>query len=98
MHACMHGWMHETCRGVTRGKKNQILARRQVERDEQAAANRAADVAKGMEDERLRQEELGRMDADAGEKNKEALEAAQAAAAAKKQKQRDLSRSPPRER
>ncbi|CAM9277937.1 unnamed protein product [Pylaiella littoralis] len=79
-------------------KRSQILARRQVERDEQAAANRAADVAKGMEDERLRQEELGRMDADAGEKNKGALEAAQAAAAAKKQKQRDLSRSPPRER
>lgn len=69
-----------------------------MERDEQAAAKQAADVEKGLEDERLRQEELGRMNAEAGEKNKEALEAAQAAAVAKKQKQRDLSRSPPRER
>lgn len=76
----------------------QILARRQVERDEEAAAKQAADVKQGLEDERLRQEELGRMDKEAGEKNKETLEAAQAAAAAKKQKQRDLSRSPPRER
>lgn len=41
---------------------------------------------------------MERIDAEAGEKSKEVLEAAQAAAAAKKQKQKDLSRSPPRER
>lgn len=76
----------------------QILARRQVERDKQKAANQAADVAKGLEDERLRQEELEKMDAEAGEKGAEARKAAQEAAAAKKQKQKDLSRSPPRER
>ena len=79
-------------------KRNQILARRQAERDERKAADQAADVARGLEEERLRQEELERMDDEAGEKDKEALETAQAAAAAKKQKQKDLSRSPPRER
>ncbi|CAM9844118.1 unnamed protein product [Ectocarpus fasciculatus] len=79
-------------------KRSQILARRQVERDEQAAASQAAEVARGLEEERLRQEEVERMDAEAGEKGKEALEAAQEAAAAKKQKQKDLSRSPPRDR
>lgn len=67
-------------------------------RDEQKAANQAADVAKGLEEERLRQQELEKMDAEAGEKNVEALKAAQEAASAKKQKQKDLSRSPPRER
>eukprot|EP00752_Nemacystus_decipiens_P004683 g4271.t1 len=73
-------------------ERSQILARRQAERDEQKAARQAADVAKGLEDERLRQEELEKMDAEAGEKDAEALKAAQAAAAAKKQKH-NLSRS-----
>ena len=79
-------------------RSRQILARRQVEKDNEKAANQAADVAKGLEDGRLRQEELEKMDAEAGEKDAEALKAAQAAAAAKKQKQKDLSRSPPSER
>ncbi|CAM9984852.1 unnamed protein product [Scytosiphon promiscuus] len=78
-------------------KRSQILSRRQVERDKQAAADKAADVAKGLEEERLRQKEVQRLDAEDGEKGKEALQTAQAAAAAKKQKHKDLSRSPPRD-
>lgn len=74
----------------------QILARRQVERDAKAAADQAADVAKGLDEERQRKEEIERSAVEAAEKDKEALEMARVAAQAKKERQRELSRSPPR--
>lgn len=74
----------------------QILARRQVERDAKTAADQAADVAKGLDEERQRKEEIERSAVEAAEKDKEALEMARVAAQAKKERQKELSRSPPR--
>lgn len=76
----------------------QILARRQVQRDADKAADQAVDVAKGLEDERRRQEDLKREDAEATEKGKEALEAARVKAEAEKKRRKDLSKSPPHKR
>eukprot|EP00904_Undaria_pinnatifida_P000154 jgi/Undpi1/10139/HiC_scaffold_28.g12593.m1 len=79
-------------------KRSQILARRQVQRDADKAADQAVDVAKGLEDERRRQEDLKREDAEATEKGKEALEAARVKAEAEKKRRKDLSKSPPHKR
>lgn len=76
----------------------QILARRQVQRDADKAARQAVDVAKGLEEERQKQEDLKREDAEATEKGKEALEAARVTAEAEKKRRKDLSKSPPHNR
>lgn len=69
-----------------------ILARRRVEQDAKKAAQDAACVARGLEEE-AQKEQMAREDAAATATAKDKW----APEAAKKQKRRDLSRSPPRE-
>lgn len=68
-----------------------------MERDAKTASDQAADVAKGLEEERQRKEDIEKSAAEAAEQDIETLEAARVSAQAKKERQKELSRSPPRD-
>lgn len=63
-----------------------------MERDVKAAADQAADLAKGLEEEKQRKLDLEKEDAAAALNEQEALSAALAAGEEKKRRQKELSR------